>query len=554
VSRSARVLVAMVVCAVLTLAGCSGGGGPSRHVEINDINPKPRQTLRDGGDLRWPIDSLPDNYNYNQLDGASGPTRDVVGALLPFLFTDTVNGGMALNRNYLTSAELTSSNPEVITYTINPRAAWSNGTPITWRDFEAQWKALNGANPAFAAASGTGYEDIGSVAKGSDDRQAVVTFNRTFAEWKGLFSPLYPVSTNADPVAFNTGLAGKLPVTAGPFVLDKIDRAAKTVTLRRSDRWWGDRAKLDRIIFRVCERAALADGLANNEIDFYKIGSNVDLLRRAQSTPGVAIRQSPDRTYNQITFNGAPGTILSDLRLRQAIAKGIDRTAIAQWMIGQIVPNASQHGNHIYAYGSTDYRDNSDALPFDRAAANRELDELGWLRSGPGGARAKGRQPLRLRLAQFAPNPVGEQIDKAIQDQLDQLGVTVVIEPVPIAESQKRLRSGNFDVVGFAWENTATPFSSGRGIYAEPKGNDVRQNYGRISSREIDALFDQGIRELDDTKRAEIGNQVDKLIWEEVHHLPLYPSTGAYAVRSTLANFGAPGFADVDYVNTGYLK
>ncbi len=35
-------------------------------------------------------------------------------------------------------------------------------------------------------------------------------------------------------------------------------------------------------------------------------------------------------------------------------------------------------------------------------------------------------------------------------------------------------------------------------------------------------------------------------------HLPLYQSTGAYAVRSTVSNFGAHGFADEDYVNMGF--
>jgi peptide/nickel transport system substrate-binding protein len=36
--------------------------------------------------------------------------------------------------------------------------------------------------------------------------------------------------------------------------------------------------------------------------------------------------------------------------------------------------------------------------------------------------------------------------------------------------------------------------------------------------------------------------------------VPLYQVTGAYAVRSTLANFGAPGFADVIYEDIGYTR
>jgi len=546
-----------LLAASLLLAACGGGGSglppPTQPVGGPDINPRPRENLRDGGDLRWPVDSLPDNFNYNHFDGTQGVTNEIIGGLMPLLFAATADGGLKVNTDYLTSAELTSTSPQVITYTINPKATWSDGTPITWRDFEAQWRATSGANPAFQISSKTGAEDIGSVARGVDDKQAVVTYARTFAEWKNQFSPLYPASTNSDPAVFNTGWINQIRDTAGPFQLESIDLTAKSVTVRRDPRWWGRPAKLDRIVFRVFERAARADALANKEIDFYKIGSSVDLLRRAQGIPGVSIRQSPERFYNHITFNGAPGAILSDVRLRRAIAQGIDRVAIARRLVGQIVPNVTQLGNHIFPYGSKNYRDNSGVLRFDPAAANRELDELGWTRAAPGAPRAKDGRELRLRMLEAAPNPISEQIDRTVLDQLAQVGVTVVIQTVPLAQAPRGYKSGNFDLVVFAWSTTATPLSSSRALYAEPKGDDVQQNYGRIYHPEITALFDQGIRELDDAKRVELGQRVDELIWREVHHLPVYPDTGAYAVRTTLANFGAHGFADTDYANAGFV-
>jgi peptide/nickel transport system substrate-binding protein len=94
-------------------------------------------------------------------------------------------------------------------------------------------------------------------------------------------------------------------------------------------------------------------------------------------------------------------------------------------------------------------------------------------------------------------------------------------------------------------------------LYARPGGpddGDVQQNYGRIYDPEIDALFEQAEGEPDEARRAAIGNQIDRLVWREVHHVPLYPGTGAYAVRSSLANFGAPGFADIDYCDIGYVR
>jgi peptide/nickel transport system substrate-binding protein len=552
-----RSLLVLVACCLLPLTGCANGGGQlltAPAAGTNDINPKPRDQVRDGGDLRWPITALPDNYNKSHFLGSQVDTDKVTSPLMPSLFVGTANGELAPDPDYLVSAELTSPSPQVITYTLNPRATWSDGVPITWRDLEAQWKARNGSNPAFQVASRTGYEDIGSVTSGGDEKRVVVTFARPFAEWKSLFSLLYPASTNTDPTVFNTGWVNRIPTTAGPFALDSIDQTAKTVTLKRDPRWWGQPTKLDRIIFRVYERSAQADALANNEIDFYAIGSSVDMLKRAQAIPGVAVRQAPERLYDHLTFNGSPGAILSDVKLRQAIAKGIDRTAIAKRLVGQIVPNVSQLGSHIYSFGSKDYRDNSDTLRFDPAAANRQLDELGWVRPAPDATRAKEGKELRLRLLEGAPNPVREQIDRTVLDQLSRIGVHVAIETVPIGLVATQYKSGNFDLVSFGWQKSATPFMSSRAQYAVPNGNDVQQNYGRIYSPEITALFDQGLRELDDAKRAEIGNRIDQLAWQEVHHLPLYPGTGAYAVRSTLANFGAPGFADIDYVNMGYAK
>ena len=116
------------------------------------------------------------------------------------------------------------------------------------------------------------------------------------------------------------------------------------------------------------------------------------------------------------------------------------------------------------------------------------------------------------------------------------------INPMP----RDRVRDGG----ELRWTLDAIPDN----FNAESKGNAVGQNYGRIFSPQITALFEQDLAELDDNKRAAIGNQADQLIWQEVHHLPLYPSTGAYAVRATLANFGAPGFADIDYIKAGFAK
>ena len=127
------------------------------------------------------------------------------------------NGGAAgqpvLSTDYVESAELTATAPkQVVTYRINPKAKWCDDTPITWVDDKAQWTARNGTNPAYRVASTQGYDKVEGVARGSDDREVIVTFHQPYADWKGLFG-LYPASTNRDPAVFNDGWKDKLLTT-----------------------------------------------------------------------------------------------------------------------------------------------------------------------------------------------------------------------------------------------------------------------------------------------------------------------------------------------------
>src|SRR5581483_6379287 len=185
-------LLAVVLAVLLT--ACREGGGDKQATATTageggatargtDINPVPRDQLPEGGTLRWPLIASPPNFNTGELDGTSADTANVVGALLPSMFGFDSEARPTVNRDYLDSAELTARDPrQVVTYRINRKAAWDDGTAITEADFEAQWKAMSGSNPAYRIASSSGYDQIERVATGADDREVVVTFRRPYAD------------------------------------------------------------------------------------------------------------------------------------------------------------------------------------------------------------------------------------------------------------------------------------------------------------------------------------------------------------------------------------
>ena len=49
----------------------------------------------------------------------------------------------------------------------------------------------------------------------------IVTFGTPYADWKNLFSPVYPASTNTHPEIFNTGWKNTMLTSAGPFRLKR---------------------------------------------------------------------------------------------------------------------------------------------------------------------------------------------------------------------------------------------------------------------------------------------------------------------------------------------
>jgi peptide/nickel transport system substrate-binding protein len=557
-TRSRPLAVGAVAMALL-LTACGGGGGAGdeggglagideQQRGVNDVNPVAREQVRDGGDLRWPIDEIPDNFNINHVDGNLVDNREIVEALLPGAFVREADSTVSLDEDYFTSIELTSTTPQVVTYTINPAATWDDGTPLTWRDLQAQWQALNGTNPAYLPADTAGYDSVASVERGVDDKQAVVTFATPYAEWRAMYEHIYPVATNSDPEAFNRSWLTSIGTTAGPFRAETVDTTAQTITLVRNERWWGAPAKLDRIIFRVVERSALADALANNEIDHYRIGSDVNLFARAQGIPGVVVRQAVEPLFNHITFNGGPGAILADPALRRAIVQGMDRQAIATALVGQIVPAITPLNQFIFVQGSENYVDHAQGVAYDPAAASAALDALGWVSPGEGQVRVRNGQPLNVRYVATAGNPISERIVALASQQLRAIGVGVEVIPVASADLfDQYVTPGNFDMIGFAYSGSPFPVTNNREVFVSGS----ESNVSRINSPEIDALFAQASAELDDAKRIELCQRIDQALWELMPLVPLYQATGAVAVRSTLANFGAKGFADLDYTEIG---
>ncbi|MGW1065810.1 ABC transporter substrate-binding protein [Streptomyces aureus] len=270
VMRSAAFLTAGVL-AVPALAACSADDEAGRPVAVQDIAPASRDAIADGGTLRWAVDAVPETLNAFQAD-ADATTSRVAGAVLPSMYRLDANGRPQINPAYLESAKVVGTSPkQVVLYKLNQQAVWSDGREIGAADFAAQWRALSGKDSSYWTARNAGYDRIEKIERGKNDLEVRVTFSRPYADWKALFSPLYPKDVMGTADSFNDGARRKLTVSAGPFAVKTVDRKAGTVRLTRNARWWGRPGKLDEIDLVAVARDKRAEALADGELDLAEI-------------------------------------------------------------------------------------------------------------------------------------------------------------------------------------------------------------------------------------------------------------------------------------------
>ncbi|MFI8890792.1 ABC transporter family substrate-binding protein [Streptomyces paradoxus] len=441
VTRSIAFLTAGVL-AVPALAGCGSEDPSGEPLAGQDIQPAPRDRIADGGTLRWAVDSVPDTLNTFQSD-ADATTGRVAQAVLPSMFRMDASGRPERNPAYLESAEVVETEPkQVVLYKLNQEAVWSDGREIGAADFAAQWRALSGKDTAYWTARNAGYDRIQKIERGDSALEVRVTFSRPYADWRSLFSPLYPKDVMGTPDSFNDGARKKLKVTAGPFTVKKADREDGEITLARNPRWWGEPARLSEIVLRTVPRDKRAAELAAGTLDLAEIdpaaarritlaarphssssplmgpdadrsaadslrswavanGSDEDAadeetvarkkLRKAavkyarqqRALSGFEVRKSLEPAYTQLALNGAEGP-LTDERVRRAVARALDRKELAQAVLKPLGLPAVPVGSHLALSGQAHYADNSGALgDQDTKEAQALLADAGWVRGGP---------------------------------------------------------------------------------------------------------------------------------------------------------------------------
>ncbi|GAA1854040.1 ABC transporter substrate-binding protein [Pseudonocardia alni subsp. carboxydivorans] len=212
--------------------------------------------------------------------------------------------------------------------------------------------ALNKFKGAFPAAFGlTSFSISSPAALKQYDADAVTQSGDSFT---------YPAYANEHP----TG--------TGPFKFESFDKANNTITLVRNDQYWGEKAKLDRLIFKIIpDENARKQELAAGTIDGYDYPSPADYQTLKDQGDQVLIRQPFSLLYMGINTKNNPK--LKDLRVRQALAYAIDRESLVRTKM----PEGSAVAKEFVPPTVAGYADDVTQYPYDPEKAKQLLAEAG---------------------------------------------------------------------------------------------------------------------------------------------------------------------------------
>ncbi|MGJ3507967.1 ABC transporter family substrate-binding protein [Enemella sp. A6] len=550
--RLRRWLVPVLMTA-LALTACTSGNGddPEERTPLvhQAINAKPREEMSEGGELRIAVASLPQTFNPLHTRSSIPGTHTL--PYLPSFFSYDQAGVATPNPDYVESAEASGS-PTVATITLNPKAVWGDGSPLTWQDIAATVQACKGASPGFQCAENR-FAAVEKVERGANDQQAVVTFTGVQPEWEHVFRGVSTLRASSVSSAeqFNNGWAEPKPEwLSGPFTFDRYDRENKRLTWVPSDKWWGKAPLLQRLTYKQIAPDATAAAYLNNDVDTFIIGIDPDGQRRAQGAADGDVRTAASGDTRQLVFNTRSGP-LADVKVRQAIVAALDRDQIARTDLEGIEWTPRALNSHVWVENHPDFEDVADktGLKYDPDRAREILDEAGWV-GGEDGIRAKDGNRLTLTFTTIKGLKASESEGQQIQKMLADVGIEVKFTEVELNQysTEELMTSGKFQMLAVTETGHPSPLLSISRRYTP----DTPSNWSGWTSEEFTAVSTELATEADPDKRVELGRKADALLWEAAPAVPLYQLPESVATKRNLANYGAFGLGTPVWPEVGF--
>jgi ABC-type transport system substrate-binding protein len=442
--------------------------------------------------------------------------------------TPVIRGAFLFTPKFTYAPDLIShykfqTNPMRVTYYIRKNAKWSDGVPVTGKDWKFTWQTTQDPKNKDHI-DPLGYEDISSVV--GSGKVVKVTWKRNFAAWRGLFNYVLPQHALAGTdmlTVWNDCICnpkkGNAPISDGPFLLTRFDRGSGITLTRNSHGWYGKKAKLDSIVFRfITNTNSEIQAIRSGEVDAIYPQPQL-ALADLKSQAGLKVVSHVGLQWEHIEIEqGAKGNPLAkNLWVRQALMLSINRAGAAHALYGTLNPTVGPLQSLVRLKGEAGYKNDFAKWNYSVSKIDKIMAAHSCTKGGDGFYRCSGTK-MSFDFASTSGNALRTLAFTIFQDQAAKAGIELKNAFVPAGTLfGSKLPDHDFDLAMFTYLVTVDPhyvvstFSCGNA-----------SNYTEYCNRKVTTWLGQSDRELNDAKRLALIMKVGKVLANDVPMIPLY--------------------------------
>ncbi|WKG01447.1 ABC transporter substrate-binding protein [Mycolicibacterium sp. HK-90] len=403
----------------------------------------------------------------------------------------------------------TSPDQLVWTFHLRDDVRWHDGSPFTADDVVYSYRRIIDENltnvDKFSAVSSVTAPDRATVR--ITVRQPTPNLLTNLGGFKGM--------AIVQRGNVESGQIATHPIGTGPFSF-AARRSGDSITLKSNPGYWGGAPPISGVTFRfISEPSTALSALQAGEIDWT---DSVPPQRVAQlrDDDSLTLAVTAGNDYWYLALNQARPP-WNDPRVRQAIAYGIDRDAIAaatSYRTAEVNQLAIPRGSPWF----TEYH----RFRYDIQEAQTLLDQAGTA-------------PRDLDLDMLVTSEYPETVTAAqiIADNLAPLGIQVNIRTVDFATWLDEQNTGHFDMLMMGWLGNIDPDDF---YYAQHHTNGT-SNAQKFSDPEVDRLLDAGRTEIDVPRRKDIYAKAATRIADQVSYIYLYNPSVIQAWGNNLSGY-----------------
>lgn len=516
------------------------------------FNPKDRSELKEGGELRLAFSGIPENFNPFNTNGYTSGSIAIQAAMNSAYaggYKYDYTGKPSLNTDYITEYKAETKNGvQTVTFKINPKAKFNDGTPIDIESVRAAHKIFTAPAGEYQITDAPMWKQVKSVEEDGDKFSVKVTMEKPYYPIDGGFiiaTFIHPALV--DKKLFNDGFINK-PLDkywAGPFKVENWDTSQKSLILTRNDKWWGQKPLLEKISIRSLGEAASLAAFKNSEIDVISASSQ-NVYADVSKMSNIDIRKGTALGVSDYELN--PDKI--PLPVRKAIVAGINREQLLKIRFEKIGWSEKAPGSMCFLPLQEGYKD-SYPTEIGEDAAKKILEDAGYKKDGD--FYAKDGKKASYELATFGDGQDTKTTSQFFSDQMKKIGIEIKIVTY----------TGENDLVKVSNERSYGIKSAGYGITTNPVDSAYyfyRSEINNGHGKELDSLADKMMATEDYKKQLEIATELEKRHLAEVAiYIPVSNGPNYQACKKGLANYGPRLFATSAYdpdvwINAGWEK